>query len=73
MVVALDGLAHIATTGLSMDLFTDLLPMLNHSKALIRKKSVLVLYEIFLQYPDSLRAAFPRLREKLDDQDICAI
>jgi AP-3 complex subunit delta len=54
-----------------MDLFSDLLPMLNHSKGYVRKKSVLVMYKIFLQYPDALRVAFPRLREKLDDEDIC--
>jgi hypothetical protein len=29
------------------------------------------MYKIFLQYPDALRVAFPRLREKLDDEDIC--
>jgi len=70
--VALDGLAHIATPGLSMDLFSDLLPMFNHSKPYVRKKAVLVMYKIFLQYPDALRVVFPRLREKLDDEDICA-
>lgn len=69
--VAIDGLSHIATPGLAMDLFTDLLPMLNHSRAVVRKKAVLVMYKIFLEYPDSLRVAFPRLREKLDDEDIC--
>jgi hypothetical protein len=69
--VAIDGLAHIATPGLSMDLFADLLPMLNHSKPYVRKKAVLVMYKIFLQYPDALRVAFPRLREKLEDEDIC--
>ena len=56
-----------------MDLFSDLLPMLNHSKPYVRKKAVLVLYKIFLQYPDALRVAFPRLREKLDDEDICTL
>jgi AP-3 complex subunit delta len=69
--VAIDGLAHIATPGLAMDLFSDLLPMLNHSKPYVRKKAVLVMYKIFLQYPDALRVAFPRLREKLEDEDIC--
>jgi AP-3 complex subunit delta len=54
-----------------MDLFSDLLPMLNHSNAYVRKKSVLVMYKIFLQYPDALRVAYPRLREKLDDEDTC--
>lgn len=71
MSVAIDGLSHIATPGLAMDLFSDLLPMLNHSKPQVRKKAVLVMYKIFLQYPDALRVAFPRLREKLDDEDIC--
>ena len=70
--IAIDGLAHIATPGLAMDLFSDLLPMLNHSKPLVRKKAVLVMYKIFLQYPDALRVAFPRLREKLGDADICS-
>ena len=56
-----------------MDLFSDLLPMLNHSKAYVRKKTVLVMYKIFLQYPDALRVAFPRLREKLEDEDICSL
>lgn len=67
----MEGVSHIATPGLAMDLFSDLLPMLNHSKAYIRKKSVLLTYKIFLQYPDALRVGFPRLREKLDDEDIC--
>ena len=71
--VAIDGLSHIATPGLAMDLFSDLLPMLNHSKPYVRKKAVLVMYKIFLQYPDALRVAFPRLREKLDDEDICSL
>jgi AP-3 complex subunit delta-1 len=56
-----------------MDLFSDLLPMLNHSKAYVRKKSVLVMYKILLQYPDALRVAFPRLQEMLDDADICTV
>ena len=54
-----------------MDLFADLVPMLSHSKAYVRKKAILVMYKIFLQYPDALRVVFPRLREKLDDKDIC--
>jgi len=53
-----------------MDLFSDLLPMLNHSKPLVRKKAVLVMYKVFLQYPDALRVVFPRLAEKLEDEDI---
>jgi hypothetical protein len=28
-----------------------------------------MLYKIFLKYPDALRPAFPRLKEKLEDPD----
>lgn len=27
------------------------------------------MYKVFLKYPESLRPAFPRLKEKLDDPD----
>ena len=39
------------------------------SKPYLRKKAVLIMYKIFLKYPDALRPAFPRLKEKLDDPD----
>ena len=34
-----------------------------------RKRAVLISYKIFLGYPEALRPAFPRLKEKLDDPD----
>ena len=73
MSLAIDGLSHVATPSLAMDLLSDLMPMLNHSKPLVRKKAVLVMYKVFLQYPDALRVVFPRLAEKLEDGDICAV
>ena len=39
------------------------------TRFLYRKKGVLLLYKVFLRYPDSLRPAFPRLKEKLEDPD----
>ena len=30
---------------------------------------MLILYKVFLKYPDALRPAFPRLRERLEDTD----
>lgn len=39
------------------------------TKPYLRKKAVLIMYKIFLKYPDSLRPAFPRLKEKLEDPD----
>lgn len=35
----------------------------------IAKKAILLLYKIFLKNPEALRAAFPRLRKKLEDPD----
>ena len=42
---------------------------LNSTKPYLRKKAVLTLYKIFLKYPDALKIAFPRLKEKLEDPD----
>ncbi|KAI9470810.1 MAG: adaptin N terminal region-domain-containing protein [Benjaminiella poitrasii] len=67
--LALNGLSHIVTPDLARDLAPDLVSMLNHSRPYIRKKVVLVLYKIFLKYPEALRLSFPRLREKLEDAD----
>lgn len=39
------------------------------SRPYLRKKAVLIMYKIFLNYPDSLRPSFPRLKEKLDDPE----
>jgi AP-3 complex subunit delta-1 len=35
----------------------------------IRKRAILLLYKVFLNNPDALKPAFPRLREKLEDSD----
>lgn len=67
--VALGGLGDIVTPDLARDLSHDLVAMLSHSKATVRKKAVLVMYKIFLQYPEALRASYPKLRERLEDQD----
>lgn len=46
-----------------------LFPQMSHTKPYIRKKAVLIMYKVFLKYPESLRPAFPRLKEKLEDPD----
>lgn len=48
---------------------TLLCPQMSHTKPYIRKKAVLIMYKVFLKYPESLRPAFPRLKEKLEDPD----
>ncbi len=42
---------------------------LSSTKPYIRKKAVLLMYKVFLSFPDALRPAFPRLKEKLEDPD----
>ncbi|GAB1314069.1 AP-3 complex subunit delta [Madurella fahalii] len=61
------ALPHIITPSLSMSLLSDLLPRLSHSQAVIRKKTVVTLYRLALVYPEALRAAWPKIKERLMD------
>ncbi|KXS16965.1 Adaptor protein complex AP-3 delta subunit [Gonapodya prolifera JEL478] len=67
--LALSGLAAIINTDLARSLLPDLMAMMNHSRPYVRKRVTLLMYKEFLKYPDSLKQAFPRLREKLEDED----
>lgn len=67
--VALSGTSAIVTPELASDVTDDIIKMLNHSKPYVRKKAVLALYKIFLQYPEALRVSLDRLCDKLDDPD----
>ncbi|TPP62543.1 putative vesicle coat complex ap-3 delta subunit [Fasciola gigantica] len=67
--VALSGLACFMTSDLAVDLHTDILSLTNSTKPYLRKKAVLLLYKVFLNHPEALRVCFPRLKEKLEDQD----
>ncbi|SPO26352.1 related to Adapter-related protein complex 3 delta 1 subunit [Ustilago trichophora] len=68
--VALNGLAHIATSDLARHLGPDVIKLLTHSRPMIRKKALLVLYALIIKSPDLLDASWDRLREKLDDPDL---
>ena len=39
------------------------------TKPYLRKKAVLIMYKVFLKFPEALRPAFPRLKDKLEDPD----
>ncbi|KDQ63013.1 hypothetical protein JAAARDRAFT_75593 [Jaapia argillacea MUCL 33604] len=67
--VTLNGLSDIVTAELARDLSRELIAMLNHSRAHIRKRAVLVLYKILLKYPEAGDSGMPRLRDRLDDPD----
>jgi AP-3 complex subunit delta-1 len=67
--MALTCLGNICTPDLARDLAPDVVSMLTSSRPYIRKKAVLVLYKIFLMFPDALRPSFNRLKDKLEDPD----
>jgi len=73
--MALNCISNVCTPDLARDLAADTVTMLSNSKPYVRKRAVLALYRIFLNFPDSLRPAFPRLKERLEDSDpsvVCA-
>ncbi|KAF8936356.1 AP-3 complex subunit delta [Dissophora ornata] len=67
--IAINGLSHILTPDLARDLCADLVSMLNHSRPIVRKKVLLVLYKVFLKYPEGLRLSFSRMKDRLEDPD----
>ncbi|KAL3270684.1 hypothetical protein HHI36_021212 [Cryptolaemus montrouzieri] len=67
--LALTSLSCYVSTDLARDLSNDILTLLSSTKPYIRKKAVLMMYKVFLKYPEALRPAFPRLKEKLEDPD----
>lgn len=65
--LALYCLSCVCTPDLAKDLVSDVVNLLSNQRAYIRKKAVLCLYKIFLQFPDALRPTYPKLKEKLED------
>lgn len=66
---ALNGLSHIITQELARHLADDVIMMLTHTRALVRKRAVLVLYQVILQCPEVLDRTYERIRDLLCDND----
>ncbi|EEH47906.2 uncharacterized protein PADG_03990 [Paracoccidioides brasiliensis Pb18] len=63
-------LPHIISPSLALSLLTDVLSRLSHSHPAVRKKAVVNLYRISLVYPEAFRIAWPKIKERLmDDQE----
>jgi AP-3 complex subunit delta-1 len=60
-------LPHIITNSLALSVLSDLLPRLTHSNPAIRKKTIVTLYRLALVYPDTLKPAWPKIKERLMD------
>lgn len=70
MSLPLVTLPHIVTPSLALSLLTDLMPRLSHSQPAVRKKTIVTLYRLALVYPETLRVAWPKIKERLmDDQE----
>lgn len=53
-----------------MSLLPDSLSRISHSHAVVRKKAVVCLYRLALAYPEALKLAWPKIKERLmDDQE----
>lgn len=60
---------HVVSPSMANSLLTDLLPRLTHSSPAIRKKTIVTLYRLALVYPETLRPAWPRIKERLLDEN----
>ena len=70
MSLPLVTLPHIVTSSLALSLLADLIPRLSHSQPVVRKKTTVTLYRLALVYPETLRVAWPKIKERLmDDQE----
>lgn len=61
-------LPHVITPSLALSVLSDLLPRLTHSSPAIRKKTIVTLYRLALVYPETLRPAWPKIKERLMDE-----
>jgi len=67
--LALTCLSSICSPEICRDLLTDLIAMLSSSRPYLRKKTILCLYRVFLTDPQALRTCFPKLKDRLGDED----
>ena len=65
MSLPLVALPHVITPSLALSLLSDIVPRLNHSIPVVRKKTVVTLYRLALVYPETLRVAWPKIKERL--------
>jgi AP-3 complex subunit delta-1 len=68
MSLPLITLPHIITSSLALSVLADLLPRLSHSQPVVRKKTIVTLYRLALVYPETLRVAWPKIKERLLDE-----
>ncbi|CCH59341.1 hypothetical protein TBLA_0B05070 [Henningerozyma blattae CBS 6284] len=71
--IALNGISNICTSSLARDISDDLVLMLKNKNPYIRKKTIIALFKVFLNYPESLRDNFDAFIDCLNDSDLSVI
>ena len=71
--MAINCLANIATKDLARDCISDLVVLMNHSRAYVRKKAVLAMFKLYVKFPQGLRLTFDKLKDRLDDTESSVI
>ncbi|KAK0318171.1 AP-3 complex subunit delta [Friedmanniomyces endolithicus] len=67
--LVLTTIPHVVSPAMANSLLADLLTRLGHSSPAIRKKTIVTLYRLALVYPETLRPAWPKIKELLLDED----
>ncbi|KAK0262207.1 AP-3 complex subunit delta [Friedmanniomyces endolithicus] len=67
--LVLTTIPHVVSPAMANSLLADLLTRLGHSSPAIRKKTIVTLYRLALVYPETLRPAWPKIKEILLDED----
>ena len=63
------AIPHVINQPMANSLLSDLLPRLNHSHPSIRKKTIVTLFRLALVFPETLRPAWPKIKERLLDDN----
>lgn len=72
--LAINCLANIVTLDLARDLLGDIVHLMsNDSRPYVRKKATLVLYKLYLRYPQGLRLTFDHLKTRMDENDTSVV
>ncbi|QIW99888.1 hypothetical protein AMS68_005406 [Peltaster fructicola] len=67
--LTLSTIPHVINPSMANSLLIDLLPRMSHSNPTIRKKTIVTLYRLAVVYPEVLRPAWPKIRERLLDEN----
>lgn len=71
--LAINALANIATSDLARDLLSDIVLLMQNPHGYVRKKATLVLYKLYLRYPQGLRVTFDQLKNRMEDSDTSVV